>query len=98
MGASFIFGLFCIGLPILAWICLSYNWEFNIPYIGVIYKPWRLFILICGLPGLFCTFLLLFIPESPKYVLLEGKEKEAIAILKSIFIRNGKGKLEDWTV
>lgn len=89
MGASVIFGITCVILPIIAWLVINQNWELYIPLIDVTYRPWRLFLVVCGLPSLMCALALIKIPESPKFVLSQGKQKETIEILQKIFCLNG---------
>lgn len=67
MAASVIFGASCLALPLMAWIIINAKWNFIIPIINVTYKPWRLFLVCCGLPSLFCGILMIFYPESPKF-------------------------------
>lgn len=85
MGASVIFGITCIMLPLLAWLVINQSWELYIPYVEVTYKPWRLFLVVCGLPSLLCAFALIPVPESPKFVLGQGKQTECIRILQLIY-------------
>lgn len=67
MLASVIFGVACLILPIMAWLIINQKWSFVIPLIDVTYKPWRLFLLCCGLPSLICGIAMIFCPESPKF-------------------------------
>lgn len=93
MGASVIFGITCVLLPVIAWLVINQNWEFYIPYLNVMYKPWRLFLVVCSLPSLLCALALLKIPESPKFVLSQGNQDETIEILQRIYrINTGGGK------
>ena len=64
MGASFIFGIGAMLLPLVAWVFINGNWSIHIPYLDIIYKPWRLFIVMCGIPGFLCGICLYKIPES----------------------------------
>ena len=89
MGASVIFGITCVLLPLIAWIFINQHWEFYIPFINVVYKPWRLFLVVCGLPSLICSIILTQLPESPKFVLSQGMQEEAIAILQKMYLTNG---------
>lgn len=92
MGASVIFGLGCMLLPILGWLVINQEWEFLIPVIGTLFKPWRLFMIVCGLPSLFCALVLLKIPESPKFILSQGDQERTIIILNKIHsLNNGSG-------
>lgn len=68
MGAAFVFGILCFFLPLLAFIVLNQEWQFYIAFIDVYYKPWRLFIAVCGSLSAVCGVCLIFLPESPKFV------------------------------
>lgn len=84
MYASFIYGVFCILVPVIAWIFINQNWEFMLPLIGITFKPWRLFMIVCSTPTLCCFLAMFFLPESPKFVLCQGRKQKAIAILEEI--------------
>lgn len=93
MAASTIFGIGSTFLPVLAWLIINHQFSFNIPIIKTVYKPWNLLLLTCGIPSLFCGLVLLIIPESPKFVLGQGKQKETKEILKTMYHWNtGKDK------
>lgn len=67
MVSSVIFATFCLFLPIMAWLVINQKWSFVIPIFHVTYKPWRLFLVTCGLPSLLSGLTLIFFPESPKF-------------------------------
>lgn len=91
MGSAVIFGLSCSLLPLIAWMVINHDWQFAIPLIGIIYKPWRLFLIVCSLPGFIVFVILIFLPESPKFVLSQGKPMEAYKILQTVNrVNNGK--------
>lgn len=48
------------------------------------FHSWRLFIAVSALPSVLGVFLYWFLPESPRYLLEVGKEKEAIKVLKAV--------------
>lgn len=92
MSCSILFAISCNLLSLLVWAILDHEWQFDIPLIGITYKPWRLFIVVCGLPSLLSFLILCFLPESPKFVLGQGKHDEAYQILQKMNqINNGKG-------
>lgn len=94
MGASVIFGIGCTLPAAFAWMIINQEWSIYIPIIGIIYKPWRFYLLICGLPGLFCSLALLKMPESPKFTVGQGNQEETIDILKTVYaINTGKSKI-----
>lgn len=91
MYASTCSGLGNVFLPVVAYSIINQQWAIYIPVLEIAYKPWRLFLLVCGLPGLLSGLALLLVPESPKFVSTQGKHKETIAILQFIHKWNGGG-------
>lgn len=91
MGSAVIFGASCILLPVVAWSVINQDWQFDVPIIDITYKPWRLFLVVCSLPGLLVFVILVFLPESPKFILSQGKQQEAYSILQKMNrVNNGK--------
>lgn len=68
MGAAFVFGMFSLCLPLLAFVILNQEWKIYIAMIDVDYKPWRFFIAVCGSLSALCGICFYFLPESPKFV------------------------------
>lgn len=67
--------------------------SFEIPLVNMDFSIWRIFLLFCSLLTGMATLLLCFLPESPKFLLAQGRHDEALSILKSIHQMNyGKGK------
>lgn len=91
MCAALISAFSAVFLPIIAWLFINQEWEFAIPYLPIIYKPWRLYLIICGVSGLVCCVMLGFLPESPKYLLGLNKFDEVLEIVKNMHRRNVKG-------
>uniref|UniRef100_A0A182VKS7 Major facilitator superfamily (MFS) profile domain-containing protein n=2 Tax=Anopheles merus TaxID=30066 RepID=A0A182VKS7_ANOME len=85
MGASFVFGVGCILLPLIAWSVINQEWEYTLPLLNIVYRPWRLFIVVCGLPSLVCGIALLYFPESPKFLFSRGHEQETIMIMHKMY-------------
>lgn len=84
MYASAIFGAVCVLMPAVAWLVINQDWTFDIPLIGTVFKPWRLFLVVSAIPSLVACIGFSFLPESPKYVLGQGDQAAAIAILEHI--------------
>lgn len=84
MGSVVIYGVIGLLLPIKAFLIINQDWQFHIPFFGIIYKPWRLFLITCSLPGFLASLALFFIPESPKFLLSQGNQKETIQTLKKM--------------
>lgn len=89
MWASVVFGITTGVMPLLAWQVINRSWSFVIPILSIHFKPWRLFVIVCGLPSLISGLGLLPVPESPKYVLGQGRQAETIQILQQVYRLNG---------
>ncbi|TMW48986.1 hypothetical protein DOY81_005930 [Sarcophaga bullata] len=77
--------------PIIAWIFINQEWELEIPFLSIIYKPWRLYFLVCGSSGLGLFLFLGHLPESPKYLLGVNRPEEALAVLRTMHSKNIRG-------
>ncbi|KAJ9600845.1 hypothetical protein L9F63_000957 [Diploptera punctata] len=57
------------------------------------YNSWRIFLLVCSLPSFVVAFLLVFLPESPKFLLSQGDQEGALNVFRKIYrINKGKDK------
>ena len=92
MYASLVFGCSSVMLPGIAYLIINADWQFYIPIIDIVYKPYKLYLVVSGLPELLCSLGLLVLPESPKFVLAQGKQAETIDILQKINRWNNGGK------
>lgn len=54
------------------------------------YNSWRLYLALCVLPSLTSVLLFILMPESPKYFLLKGKQRQALAIFRRMYTSNFK--------
>lgn len=82
-------------LPTFAVATINQEWSFDIDFLGISYKPWRFFLMICAAPNLFCALLLIFIvPESPKFTYSQGDEAKTLRILSKVY-RLNTGKYEE---
>ncbi|KAM7350063.1 synaptic vesicle glycoprotein 2A-like [Cochliomyia hominivorax] len=98
MGAAVIFGFGAMLMPAIAWLFINQEWRLPLEFLGLTYKPWRLFMIICGIPGLICGLTLFKIPESPKYLLSQGQEEKALEVLKTIYRINTGNTKESFPV
>ncbi|XP_039970957.1 synaptic vesicle glycoprotein 2C [Bactrocera tryoni] len=72
-----------IYMPATCWLVLSADWSLHISD-SFIFRPWRLIILLNLIPGLIGAVMLYPFPESPKLLLAQDKEYEALAALEWI--------------
>lgn len=54
------------------------------------FKSWNLFVIMCSLPSITLAFLLMKLPETPKFLLAQGKHTETINCLKFVHRWNSK--------
>ncbi|XP_053980422.1 synaptic vesicle glycoprotein 2C-like [Hylaeus anthracinus] len=73
-------------LPGLAWIIIPM--PISLQFHGIVFNSWRLFLAIIGLPTLMVTLIATRYPESPKFLISQGKTEEALAILRKIYAIN----------
>lgn len=59
------------------------------------YNSWRIFLLVCSLPSFVVAILLIFLPESPKFLLSQGDREGALNIFRKIYQIN-TGKQDDF--
>lgn len=69
--------------------------DFKLNIFGVlVYKPWRLYILVNSLFSGLAALAMYFLPESPKFLLAMGKPQESLEILKRIYVVNRRKSKE----
>lgn len=71
-------------LPIFAWLIINRNWSWFVPLLGLSYNSWRLYIVACAIPGLISGLAFFKLPESPKFLLSLGQDKEAVRIVVEV--------------
>nr|XP_054752323.1 synaptic vesicle glycoprotein 2B-like [Lytechinus pictus] len=66
---------------------------------GFSYESWRIFVAVCCVPAASSVITFMIMPESPKYLLEQGNEEKALAIMRNIYSWNHKGaKPSDYPV
>ncbi|XP_053369715.1 synaptic vesicle glycoprotein 2Ba [Clarias gariepinus] len=77
-----------------AWgIIPHYGWGFTMGT-GHHLRSWRVFVLVCFLPSVAALIGLVFMPESPRYLLENGRHDEAWMILRHVHNTNWRAKGE----
>nr|CAD7448618.1 unnamed protein product [Timema bartmani] len=71
----------------LAWVIIPQPWQVQLPWCT--YSSWRIFLVVCSIPGLITAILLsVFLPESPRFLYSQGRYDETLAVLRRIFSIN----------
>lgn len=63
-----------------------------------VYNSWRMFVLACGLPSLLAAILISRMPESPRFLLLQGHHDKTRRVLVHMFVTNTKLPPESYHV
>lgn len=84
MAAAAVYSVIYIMVPLTAWTVINEDWQFQVPIIDITYKPWRLFIVLCSSCEIVVAVILIFLPESPKFVLGQGNKAETYRILQQM--------------
>ncbi|XP_067446523.1 synaptic vesicle glycoprotein 2B [Thunnus thynnus] len=78
----------------LAWLVIPRTWaHFSLGRLD--FQSWRVFVVLCSVPSITSALLFkLLMPESPKFLMEAGREKEAIHVFRLMFALNmwRKGK------
>lgn len=86
-------------VPLVALVTINEEWSFYIDFLNLTFKPWRLFLIICGIPNLLWALMLIFvIPESPKFTFSQGSEEETLKILQQMYRMNTGNSVESYEV
>lgn len=73
--------------PVMGWLVMTMDWKYT--FLGFVYKPWRLYMVLSSLINAFAYSVFLTLPESPRFMLAVGKPKEALNILITGYKANG---------
>lgn len=77
----------------LAWLVIPTDIGFSSETFK--YNSWRIFLLLCAFPSFVVALLLFMLPESPKFLLMRGRTKEALEVFQGIYKMNtGRSKDE----
>ncbi|CAD7090487.1 unnamed protein product [Hermetia illucens] len=96
MYANVVYSLSIAVIIFLAWLVINQEWKLNIPFLGIVYKPWRLHLIVNFLLVFICGIILTFMPESPKFTLLEGKQEQTLTVLRNIYKRNNRNAKDEY--
>lgn len=80
----------------LGWIILPLT--FKIDFGLYDFRPWRLLTLVYSLFFIISAVLMSFGPESPKYLISQGKHDDALQTLRIIYSGNKRKPLEYYPV
>ncbi|KYN14381.1 Synaptic vesicle glycoprotein 2B [Trachymyrmex cornetzi] len=77
---------------LLAWAVVPTTGEMVVLENKEHFSAWHRFLLLCCLPALCSTFGLIFLPESPRYLIEAGRDVEAMMVYQRIYKKNNARK------
>ncbi|GBP21610.1 RNA-directed DNA polymerase from mobile element jockey [Eumeta japonica] len=83
-----------VALFALSYLLLKLEFTFPIPWLGIVYRPWRLLVLILALPLGLGAVAMLYFHESPKFLASRGRIEEALEVLGDIYEKNGRRRAD----
>ncbi|KAL6427218.1 hypothetical protein ACFW04_008670 [Cataglyphis niger] len=86
VGVSVSFG--CVVNAALAWLVVPQPWSIVFGDGIFVYNSWRIYLSLCGLPTLIGAFCLCFFPESPKFLMSQDRNEDALEVFKKIYSIN----------
>ncbi|XP_075157922.1 uncharacterized protein LOC142231188 [Haematobia irritans] len=86
MCIGIMFSLASLTMPILALLVLPQNWDFQVWIMQ--FHSWQMYLAICAMPSLISGIALSFFPESPRFLMSQGRTAEALKALRTIYALN----------
>ncbi|KAM3956099.1 uncharacterized protein ACR2FA_009946 isoform 1-T1 [Aphomia sociella] len=83
---------------VLAYPTLTLDFELLLPGLDVIFRPWRLLMIVLAIPSGIGGVAIYFFYESPKFLAYLGRNDEALEVLKYIYEINHRHGKEDFKV
>lgn len=77
--------------PLMGLFVMPMSWKFEI--FGLMYTPWRMYILVSSLINALALAAVIYLPESPKFLLTMGRNEEALDVLRRVYsVNTGRPK------
>ncbi|XP_017471115.1 PREDICTED: synaptic vesicle glycoprotein 2C [Rhagoletis zephyria] len=74
-------------LPLIAWAIFPRDWDFVL-FNTLTVHSWQIFLVVCGLPSLLSGLGFIILPESPKFLMSQGRNAEALRSFQKIYAIN----------
>lgn len=81
-------------LPALAWLIIPQPWNLTLGDGVLELHSWQIFLAVSCLPGVLSGISVMFLPESPKFLMSKGQNERALAIFRRLYAINTGGGQE----
>lgn len=85
-------------LPTLAWAIIPQAWDFTLLGGKFAIHSWHIFLAVCCIPSLLSGICVLFLPESPKFLMSKGRNEQAMAVFRTLFALNTGGQRSEYPI
>ncbi|XP_076251994.1 synaptic vesicle glycoprotein 2B-like isoform X1 [Rhynchophorus ferrugineus] len=90
---------FCVAnvlIPVMCALTILFNVYFKNIFMG--YFSWNILLLVSAIPSLLSAISLLLLPETPKFLMSTGNNKEALRVFQQIHKMNRKDPTEKYKI
>ncbi|XP_016989964.2 synaptic vesicle glycoprotein 2B [Drosophila rhopaloa] len=85
-----------VTLPLLAWGIFPRDWEFQIW--GLVIHSWQIFLFVLGIPSLVSGLIFCGMPESPRFLMSQGRNEEALQAFRNMYHVNTRKSKDTYPV
>jgi hypothetical protein len=82
----------------MAWLIIPQAWTLDLPWLHLIFRPWRIFVILNAVPSIIAASTLFLLPESPKFLFTNAKKEEAVEVLRRMFTLNTGRNAKEYPV
>ncbi|XP_055387750.1 synaptic vesicle glycoprotein 2B-like [Condylostylus longicornis] len=98
MAMGMFFTIATFFLPLIAWAILPQFWRYEFFGGYLVINNWRIFLAVCGLPNLLGGLAMLYLPESPKFLMSQGRNSEALEVFKWVYACNTRKSADEYPI
>ncbi|KAH8267625.1 hypothetical protein KR018_009315 [Drosophila ironensis] len=85
-----------VSLPLLAWGIFPRDWDFE--FWGLRIHSWQIYLFVLGIPSLVSGLIFCGMPESPRFLMAQGRNEEALQAFKQIYHVNTRKPKDSYPV
>ncbi|XP_033167067.1 synaptic vesicle glycoprotein 2B [Drosophila mauritiana] len=85
-----------VSLPLLAWGIFPRDWDFE--FWGLQVRSWQIYLFVLGIPSLISGLIFCSMPESPRFLMAQGRNEEALQAFKQIYHVNTRKPKDSYPI